>query len=201
MNALQAEKVLGKFETHGTVLGDLGLASIKLAKFEDEVGTRCGSYTDTATASKAIGSDARRVGMVSACDALSEAVGSTIQVVTVSCKSIMMLLPGIRAGGQLCLHDDVMLPALSTSRPLCQSGHGKCTWPRFDCGLWSGHHANPLLAPEHTILLASCQHSYNAVASLQLDKPVASRRWAWPALSLHLVERRAPSPGPADSAC
>ena len=62
--------MLGKFETHGTVLGDLGLASIKLAKFEDEVGTRCGSYTDTAMASKAIGSDARRVGMVRAFDAL-----------------------------------------------------------------------------------------------------------------------------------
>ena len=74
VNALQAEKVLGKFETHGTVLGDLGLASIKLAKFEDEVGTRCGSYTDTAMASKAIGSDARRVGMVRALHALLESV-------------------------------------------------------------------------------------------------------------------------------
>ena len=74
VDALQAEKVLGKFETHGTVLGDLGLASIKLAKFEDEVGTRCGSYTDTAMASKAIGSDARRVGMVRAFYALLESV-------------------------------------------------------------------------------------------------------------------------------
>ena len=93
MTALQAEKVLGKFETHGTVLGDLGLASIKLAKFEDEVGTRCGSYTDTAMASKAIGSDARRVGMVRAFDDLPESLQtscSTIQVISrqplMSCK-------------------------------------------------------------------------------------------------------------------
>jgi sorting nexin-1/2 len=60
----KAEKMVSRLEELGLVLGDLGLSSIKLAKFEDEVGTRSvGVYTQSATASKSISTHARHVGM------------------------------------------------------------------------------------------------------------------------------------------
>ena len=46
------------------MLGDLGLALIKVAKFEDEEGARSGAYTLSASASKAIAAEAKRVGTV-----------------------------------------------------------------------------------------------------------------------------------------
>lgn len=62
---MQAERLVGKFEELGSVTGDLGLSAIKLAKFEDTGGSRCGAYTDSAMASKSISADSKRVGMVS----------------------------------------------------------------------------------------------------------------------------------------
>ena len=62
---MQAERLVSKFEESGSVTGDLGLSAIKLAKFEDTDGSRCGAYTDSATASKSISADSKRVGMVS----------------------------------------------------------------------------------------------------------------------------------------
>ena len=61
---MQAEKMVSQFEEMGNVLGDLGLALIAMAKYEDEEGARTGSYTDSSAASKDISADARRVGMV-----------------------------------------------------------------------------------------------------------------------------------------
>lgn len=62
----QAEKMVKEFEELGNALGDLGLAFIKIAKYEDEEGARTGSYTDSSSASKAISADTRRIGMVRA---------------------------------------------------------------------------------------------------------------------------------------
>lgn len=62
---MQAERLVSKFEQLGSVIGDLGLSAIKLAKFEDTDGSRCGAYTDSSMASKAISADSKRVGMVS----------------------------------------------------------------------------------------------------------------------------------------
>lgn len=59
----KAERLVSKFEELGSVTGDLGLSAIKLAKFEDTDGSRCGAYTDSATASKSISADSKRVGM------------------------------------------------------------------------------------------------------------------------------------------
>ncbi len=64
LHATQAEKMVSQFEEMGNVLGDLGLALIAMAKYEDEEGARTGSYTDSSAASKDISADARRVGMV-----------------------------------------------------------------------------------------------------------------------------------------
>ncbi|GAB4824150.1 hypothetical protein N2152v2_011196 [Parachlorella kessleri] len=61
----KAERVVQQFEELGQVLGDLGLALIKLAKFEDETGMQCGQYSDWGAACKTIAADARRVGMSS----------------------------------------------------------------------------------------------------------------------------------------
>ena len=60
----QAEKMVKEFEEMGNALGDVGLAFIKIAKYEDEEGARNGSYTDSSSASKAISADTRRIGMV-----------------------------------------------------------------------------------------------------------------------------------------
>lgn len=55
---------MSKFEELGGVLGDLGLSLVKLAKFEDETGSRTGTYTEAGAAAKLISSDTRRIGMV-----------------------------------------------------------------------------------------------------------------------------------------
>lgn len=55
---------MSKFEEVGAVTGDLGLSTLKLAKFEDTDGSNCGSYTDSAMASKNISADTKRVGSV-----------------------------------------------------------------------------------------------------------------------------------------
>jgi PX domain/Vps5 C terminal like len=59
----RAEKLLREFEHTGNVTGDLGLALIRLGKYEDEEGSKCGEYTDLGAGAKAIGAEARRVGM------------------------------------------------------------------------------------------------------------------------------------------
>ena len=64
MGAAQAERLVSRLEEVGGVLGDLGLALIKVAKFEDEEGARSGAYTLSASASKAIAAEAKRVGTV-----------------------------------------------------------------------------------------------------------------------------------------
>ena len=61
---LQAEKVVSKFEEMGAVTGDLGLSTLALAKFEDTDGSSCGTYTDSAMASKTISADTKRIGSV-----------------------------------------------------------------------------------------------------------------------------------------
>ena len=60
----QAEKSVAKFEETGGVLGDLGMALIRLGKFEDEDGTACGAYSASASASRSIAADTRRIGKV-----------------------------------------------------------------------------------------------------------------------------------------
>ena len=60
----QAETMVSQFEEMGTSLGDLGLALIAMAKYEDEEGAKTGSYTDSSAAARDIAADARRVGMV-----------------------------------------------------------------------------------------------------------------------------------------
>ena len=55
---------MSRLEEVGGVLGDLGLALIKVAKYEDEEGARSGAYTLSASASKAIAAEAKRVGTV-----------------------------------------------------------------------------------------------------------------------------------------
>ena len=59
---MQAERLVTRLEEVGCVLGDLGLALIKTAKYEDEEGARSGAYTLSASASKAIAAEAKRVG-------------------------------------------------------------------------------------------------------------------------------------------
>ena len=61
---VQAEKLVAQFEELGCVLGDLGLAFIKIAKYEDEEGAKTGAYTDSSAAARDISANAKRVGMV-----------------------------------------------------------------------------------------------------------------------------------------
>lgn len=61
---VQAERLVSKFEEMGAVTGDLGLSTLALAKFEDTDGSSCGTYTDSAMASKNISADTKRIGSV-----------------------------------------------------------------------------------------------------------------------------------------
>ncbi|EFN57618.1 hypothetical protein CHLNCDRAFT_142705 [Chlorella variabilis] len=58
----RAELMVKEFEEMGAVMGDLGLSLMKLAKYEDEEGSKCGQYSDLGVGARAVGADARRVG-------------------------------------------------------------------------------------------------------------------------------------------
>ena len=53
-----------RFEEAGAVLGDLGMALIRLAKFEAEQGTASAAYSATAAASRSLSADCQRTGKV-----------------------------------------------------------------------------------------------------------------------------------------
>lgn len=79
----KAERLVREFERVGAATGDLGLALIRLAKYEDEEGGRAaGPYTAFGAAAKGVAGDARRVGMAAvrmsrlARSATVEAVGA-----------------------------------------------------------------------------------------------------------------------------
>ena len=55
---------MAKLEETGGVLGDLGMALIRVGKFESEDGSQCGSYSASASASRSISADTTRVGKV-----------------------------------------------------------------------------------------------------------------------------------------
>ena len=59
----RAERVVREFEELGQVLGDLGLSFVKLAKYEDEEGSKLGAYTPLGAGARAGANDARRVGV------------------------------------------------------------------------------------------------------------------------------------------
>ena len=61
---LQAEKAVERFEEAGAVLGDLGMALIRLAKFEAEQGAASAGYSATAAASRSLAADCQRTGKV-----------------------------------------------------------------------------------------------------------------------------------------
>ena len=50
----------------GSAMGDLGLALIKLSKFEEEEGGRTAPYSNSAAAAATMAADCKRVGMVRA---------------------------------------------------------------------------------------------------------------------------------------
>ena len=62
---MQAEKAVERFEESGAVLGDLGMALIRLAKFEAEQGAASAGYSVTAAASRSLAADCQRTGKVS----------------------------------------------------------------------------------------------------------------------------------------
>jgi len=94
----KAEYLVKRLEEVGNVLGDIGLSLIKVAKFEDEDGLRCGQYTESGTASKVVAADSRRIGMAAVrLSRLSRTatVQSAIQLSQLH--DYLGLLPSIRA--------------------------------------------------------------------------------------------------------
>jgi hypothetical protein len=43
-------------------MGDLGLSLVKLGRYEDEEGSKCGQYNDLGVGARAVATDAKRVG-------------------------------------------------------------------------------------------------------------------------------------------
>ena len=74
-----------------SVLGDVGLALIAMAEFEDEEGAKTGSYTDSSAAAKDITADSRRVGMVRAKLLISRSPSAPLPVCDIT------MLQGVRA--------------------------------------------------------------------------------------------------------
>ena len=64
MAGVQAEKAVERFEEAGAVLGDLGMALIRLAKFEAEQGAASAGYSATGAASRSLAADCQRTGKV-----------------------------------------------------------------------------------------------------------------------------------------
>jgi len=46
-----------------SVMGDLGLSLVKLAKYEDEEGSKCGQYSELGVGARSVAADARRLGL------------------------------------------------------------------------------------------------------------------------------------------
>ncbi|PSC68192.1 sorting nexin 2A [Micractinium conductrix] len=59
----RAEALVKEFEEMGAVIGDLGLSLVKLGKFEEEEGAKCGRYTELGVGAAAVAADARRAGL------------------------------------------------------------------------------------------------------------------------------------------
>ncbi|KAL4859717.1 5'-3' exoribonuclease 2 [Chlorella vulgaris] len=58
----RAELMVKEFEEMGAVMGDLGLSLVKLGRYEDEEGSKCGQYSDLGVGARAVATDAKRVG-------------------------------------------------------------------------------------------------------------------------------------------
>lgn len=59
----QAERMVKEFEEMGAVMGDLGLSLVKLGKYEEEEGGKCGQYTEMGVGARSVAADARREGL------------------------------------------------------------------------------------------------------------------------------------------
>ncbi|KAL4447991.1 hypothetical protein ABPG75_005210 [Micractinium tetrahymenae] len=59
----RAEKMVKEFEELGAVMGDLGLSFVKLAKYEEEEGGKCGQYTELGVGARAVAASTHRVGI------------------------------------------------------------------------------------------------------------------------------------------
>ena len=58
----QAERAVSRFEEAGGVLGDLGMALIRLAKFEGEQGVASSTYSASAADCRSLAADCQRTG-------------------------------------------------------------------------------------------------------------------------------------------
>ena len=58
----QAERAVSRFEEAGGVLGDLGMALIRLAKFEGEQGVASATYSASAPDCRSLAADCQRTG-------------------------------------------------------------------------------------------------------------------------------------------
>ena len=61
----RCEKVVRELERLGSITGDVGLAFIRLAKYEDEFGGPVGQYSAFTSTTQKMASDSRRIGMAS----------------------------------------------------------------------------------------------------------------------------------------
>ena len=83
----RAEAVVKECEDTGAVLGDLGLALIRLAKFEEEEGAaKCGTYSELGVGARAVAADARRAGMVRAARGRGGGVGVGVAGLRAACR-------------------------------------------------------------------------------------------------------------------
>lgn len=56
-----AERVLKEFEEMGRVVGDVGMSLMRVSKYEDEEGGRCGGYSDVGSGARTIAAETRHI--------------------------------------------------------------------------------------------------------------------------------------------
>lgn len=56
-----AERLLKEFEEMGRVMGDVGMCLMRVSKYEDEEGGRCGGYSDIGSGARTIAAETRHV--------------------------------------------------------------------------------------------------------------------------------------------
>ncbi len=102
-------------------MGDLGLSLVKLGKYEEEEGSKCGQYTDLGVSARSVAADARRMGLAAVRHSrLARAANSQSMEALEPLHDELAMTP-VRGGGQ------EKLPAERGGGHRCRQT-GYCSW-------------------------------------------------------------------------
>jgi hypothetical protein len=95
----KAERLVREMHAEGQAIGDLGLSLMKLAKYEDEGRTACGTHTPMATSALACAGQARRAGMAAVRMSRLTRVATGEAITALDPLHAELAVSGVRSGG------------------------------------------------------------------------------------------------------